>query len=230
MSELIEKTGIKLYPLNESYFLPVVVNNQYINRKDELEQIIIISKQNSTWMNLITIEEDKKSYYQGCIYGYDILLKNDVKQLANKLSEDTMNIFLQDMQKYLLNNVSNIDSINNKEYVESFTNGCISALNNFYRLLFTDKESEVLSELRDSVNEYFKWSMKALKEVEENLYLIVLDKEIIVNGAGYLEENMEIKKDIIATIKSCLLSENKIQFININDGEKDCVFYWEFDN
>ena len=148
----------------ESYFSKSKETNQYSNKREELEQIIIVAKQQALWMKAIE-ERNDNSYYQGLCYGYDILLTNDVKVLAEKLSEESFDRLLRENSNWLSNKILLLKLKIKDE--RSFKAGCETALNNLYRLMFTDKQSEVISELKDSVNNYHTWSLNCLKSDED---------------------------------------------------------------
>lgn len=154
----------------DTFFYGNTNKNNFLNNFDKLKNILFIYKQIKEWDFKLTseanlnrienVDDFKIDYYNGRVFASNFILQKNFIDNIDKFSEDSFDKFLTEMERILNNNVySNkyTRDYNIKNY-NDFVNGAICVFNDVFRLMFTDKASEVLNDLNECNLNYTIWN------------------------------------------------------------------------
>lgn len=146
--------------------------NFFINNFDKLSNVLFLYKQVQEWKLFIKDNNDISDnnifaidMLKGKVFAINFLIDNDFVGIVDKVSIDTMDRFLYDMEKWMNNGVFLSKHKRESNFINpnDFINGAISTFNDVFKLMFTDSSSEILNQLNEDFLNLTMWNNNTLK-------------------------------------------------------------------
>lgn len=136
----------------ETFFYGKEFSERFREKYNILEDILISMKINNEIIYLRREKNSKNDYILGKILAIDFLINNKFTKIADKISEESMNVFINENTKLFGNEVflNKFKKTYNIIDVELLVYGATSVFNDIYKLMFSDKYTEVIRDLKEN--------------------------------------------------------------------------------
>ncbi len=136
----------------ETFFYGKEFSERFRGKYNILEDILISMKINNEIIYLRREKNSRNDYILGKILAIDFLINNKFTKIADKISEESMNVFINENTKLFENEVflNKFKRTYNIIDVELLVYGATSVFNDIYKLMFSDKYTEVIRDLKEN--------------------------------------------------------------------------------